>query len=188
MAGPDPGPGSAGNLGTSGRTALTGTPGTGKTTLAALLRERGFPVVMGDELARDSGALGRYNSRRQTQEVDLARLNAALVDLVPLILVAHYAHRLEVHRAIVLRCHPKTLRERLRGRGWPPEKILENLEAEALSVITSEALERLPTYEVDTTNRSPSETLQGYLEILQGRGAGHEAPVVDWSEVILDWF
>lgn len=171
-----------------GRTALTGTPGTGKTTVAALLRKKGFNVVMGDQLAGDLGALDRYDPIRETWEVDLSRLDANLLDSEPMILVAHYAHRLRVDRAIVLRCHPEVLRERLQGRGWPEKKISENLEAEALSVITAEALERVPTFEVDTTKRDASETLEICIEVLGGRGRGYRAPVVDWSGVILDWY
>jgi adenylate kinase len=90
---------------------------------------------------------------------------------------------------VVLRCAPSVLRTRLEARGWPPAKVKENVDAEAIDVITQEAVELLPAvYEVDTTTRTPEQTAEAILEILQGRTRGHEPGGVDWSHEVLSWY
>ena len=52
----------AGGLVTSGfRLALTGTPGTGKSTVARILSERGYTVVSVESLAREHECLGEVD-------------------------------------------------------------------------------------------------------------------------------
>ncbi len=168
--------------------ALTGTPGTGKSTIAALLEEKGFQVCELEELARRCGALRSYDPVRESWEVDLEVLERSIPKERPLILVGHVSHLLPVDLSIVLRCHPEILRERLAAKGWATPKVRENMEAEALGVVTHEAMEKTRTFEVDTTSASAEENARVVSDILSGRGRGHEAGTVDWSEVILGWY
>lgn len=170
------------------RVALSGTPGTGKSTLSPLLEPRGFKVCNINVLAESVGAMEEYDSERETWEVDLETLERSIPSEDPLILTGHLSHLLPVDLAIVLRCHPDVLRERLRERGWKPSKIRENVEAEALGVITQEALERVETFEIDTTAASPEKVVEAVLLITSGSGREYKAGKVDWSEVILSWF
>jgi len=102
---------------------------------------------------------------------------------------SHYSHRMDVNLAIVLRCRPSVLRARLGERGWPPEKVQENVEAEAIGVILQEAVDRLPfVYEVDTTESTVEETASTILAILQGKVRGHEPGSVDWTSEVLSWY
>jgi adenylate kinase len=104
-------------------------------------------------------------------------------------LAGHYSHLLSVNLAIVLRCHPKVLAERLRARGWAEGKVRENVEAEAIDAITQEAVARLPfAYEIDTTNSTPGAVAGITLEILQGKTQGREPGHVDWSDEVLSWY
>jgi adenylate kinase len=81
------------------------------------------------------------------------------------------------------------LRHRLEERGWSPEKVRENVEAEAIDVIVQEAVGRLPfVFEVDTTEATPNETAESILAILQGKTKGHEPGSVDWSSEVLSWY
>lgn len=173
---------------TSVRTALTGTPGTGKSTAASRLAQAGVEVCALRTLLREGGGLTTYDSTRETWEVSLSRLSRALPSGDPLVLVGHVAHLLPVGRVVVLRCHPDVLRQRLEERGWTSRKVEENVEAEALGVITGEALERTETYELETTTSSPGDTAAAILDILDGGGATYRAPWVDWSEAILNWY
>lgn len=124
----------AGNV----RIALTGTPGTGKSTLARGVADLIQVHELG-EVARQVGAVVGRDQQRQTDEVDLDVLAAATTDLVGL-LVGHYAHDLPVDFVVVLRTPPGELATRLRARGYPEAKVRENAEVEALDLILSEAV------------------------------------------------
>ncbi|MFQ5870961.1 MAG: adenylate kinase family protein [Candidatus Geothermarchaeales archaeon] len=168
--------------------ALTGTPGTGKSTVAPLLEKRGFRLCDVNGLARRCGALRTYDHKRESWEVDLGVLERSIPKRRPLILVGHLSHLLPVDLSIVLRCHPEILRKRLQAKGWGSSKVRENVEAEALGVIAQEAMEGERAFEVDTTSASTGETARIVLDILAGRGERYKAGSVDWSEVILGWF
>ena len=97
----------------------------------------------------------------------------------------HYAHRMFVNLIVVLRCHPQELWRRLQARGWPLEKIRENVEAEAIDVVLQEAVAQgPPVFEVDTTDTSAETAARGVLDVLQGKVAGHEPGRLDWSEEV----
>jgi adenylate kinase len=143
------------------RIALTGTPGTGKTAVARILRSMGEEVLDLNDAAQGFGLLGPYDRRRRTREVDLKGLRRLVGRLHPgkgrLFLEGHYAHLLPVERAVVLRCAPATLRRRLSRRGYPRSKVRENTLAEALDEITIEAVARLGksrVCEIETTKQS----------------------------------
>jgi adenylate kinase len=170
--------------------AVTGTPGTGKTSSCEVLARRGYAVVDLDDLARQGGFIVGRDEARQSDEVDVEALREGLrVPAKIAFLRSHYAHQMAVDMVVVLRCSPAVLRARLEARGWPPEKVRENVEAEAIDVITQEAVERLPVvYEIDTTSSTPSQTADAILGILQGKTQGREPGHVDWSQEVLSWY
>src|SRR2546426_6476882 len=164
--------------------ALTGTPGTGKSSVATELERRGYYVVRLDRFAEEHKLISGFDAARGTREVDIEALDREVhVPAKIGFLVGHYAHRLSVDLTIVLRCHPRTLRERLQARGWPEGKIKENLEAEAIDIITQEATARGPfVYEIDTTSETPEAGAGGGREILQAQTQGREARRPDWTD------
>ncbi len=170
--------------------AVTGTPGTGKTSSCDVLAHRGYLVVDLDDVARQGGFVVGRDEARQTDEVDVDALRENLrVPAKIAFLRSHYAHRMAVDMAVVLRCSPAVLRRRLEARGWPPAKVRENVEAEAIDLITQEAVEQLPlVYEVDTTASTPPKTADAILGILQGKTDGHVPGSVDWSDEVLSWY
>ncbi len=170
--------------------AVTGTPGTGKTSSCEVLARRGYVVVDLDDVARSGGFVTGRDEARQTDEVDVDALREHLrVPAKIAFLRSHYAHEMDVDLAVVLRCSPAVLRQRLEARGWPPSKVRENVEAEAIDVITQQAVARLPrVYEVDTTMRTPAETADAVLEILRGKTQGREPGSVDWTHEVLSWY
>lgn len=170
--------------------AITGTPGTGKSSACGILARRGYLVVDLEEMAREGGHIVGRDGARQSDEVDVDALQRGLpFEAKIAFLRSHYSHLLDVDLAIVLRCHPSMLWSRLNARSWPPEKVQENVEAEAIDVITQEACERLPlVYEVDTTLLTPDQTARVILEILQGQTTGREPGSVDWSAEVLSWY
>ena len=137
--------------------ALTGTPGTGKTTVARRLGASWRTL----EVAELAQRLGTGRRREGGWVVDLAATARAWrAGRVPPVdvLVGHLAHLLPLRDVIVLRCHPRELARRLaRSRPGTEQDRRANLVAEATDVILSEAVGlRRRVWEIDTTGRSPA--------------------------------
>ncbi len=101
-----------------------------------------------------------------------------------LVVDGHYAQDAvsprDAEAVIVLRRAPWVLAEELRDRGYAPDKVWENVEAEALAVCLAEALDRFPAEkvcELDTTGRTAQEVLEmGVAHLKGGCGGGY----IDW--------
>jgi adenylate kinase len=160
--------------------ALTGTPGTGKTTVAALLHYRTIDI---NSLVRGGMNLG-LDPERGCLDADMDALSGHLKSLdseEPMILEGHFSHHF-AHWAIVLRLSPSALRPRLEARGYSQAKIRENLEAEALDVILVEAVQMCPRVdEIDTTGKSAAEVAGMIRKIVEGR-LDLPPGQVDWLE------
>ncbi|HLN51371.1 MAG TPA: AAA family ATPase [Thermoplasmata archaeon] len=162
-------------------TALTGTPGTGKSSVARRLAGR-FRVVEVRDLARKVGAVRR---RGASVEVDLDALSRAVRRPVtvgaPELIVGHLAHLLPLREAIVLRCHPNELLARLRrARRGTPANRQSNYVCEATDSILIEA-RRLGrrVFEIDTTNRTVEAVARDVARHLRGRGPARSQSI-DW--------
>jgi adenylate kinase len=147
--------------------ALTGTPGTGKTTVAKLLP---FKIIDINALVKGGLNVG-IDPERGCLEADMDALASQLKEMDSgeiSILEGHFAHHF-VNWAIVLRLAPTSLKSRLESRGYSIEKIRENLEAEALDVILVEAVEFCNRVdEIDTTGNTPSEVSELVTRIING--------------------
>lgn len=134
--------------------AVTGTPGTGKDTISKLLaKSLNFGLVDLNKLAREKNLLKGYDEKRKCDVVDIQGLAKEAKKLKGnQIIQSHYSHLLPSDLIIVLRTGPAELRKRLEKRGWPNEKIQENMDAEIMEICKSEAMEKpTPVLEVDNT-------------------------------------
>lgn len=167
------------------RVAVTGTPGTGKTTAVELV-ETELQVVHLNDLVRETGLTAGRDETRDTFVVDLDAVRNRLADKVDLLVESHLAHHLDADRVVVLRCHPDELRGRLQARGASEAKIRENVESEALDLVLSEAVQRHGTdvvHEVDTTGRAPESVAADVVAVVAGqRDPGQGA--VDFSNAL----
>lgn len=150
------------------RVAVTGTPGTGKTTAVDLV-ETDRPVVHLNDLVREEALHDGVDEERDSLVADLD----ALEDRVPgdALVESHLAHHLDAERVVVLRCAPVEIERRLRERGEPDATVVENAESEALDVVLAEAVRRHgrdAVYEVDTTNLEPSAVADAIEAVLDG--------------------
>jgi adenylate kinase len=163
------------------RVAVTGTPGTGKTTAVDRV-ETDLPVVHLNDLVREEGLHEGSDPDRDSLYADLA----AVAERVPAdaLVESHLAHRLDADRVIVLRCHPEELARRLRERGEPASAVEENAESEALDVVLAEAVERHGpdrVYEVETTDRDPDAVARAIEAVLAGE-RDPAAGTVDYTD------
>ena len=150
------------------RIAITGTPGTGKDTIAEMLAEKmGLAVVDIGRLAIEK-KYGKKDKERDTFEVDAGQLKKELKGKQG-ILVSNWAELMPNDITIVLRCAPKELARRLKKRKWPEAKIKENIEAECLDSCLISAVENAKTvYEVDNT-KGKGKTVEKILEFIKKR-------------------
>ena len=160
--------------------AITGTPGTGKTTVTDQL-DINYHVVHLTEYIRENN-LGE--PVEGVTEVDTEKLKTKIAEEFEsedVIFEGHLAHHLEVDQCIVLRCNPEILEERLSERDYSDEKVAENLEAEALDVILSEAVQMHENvFEIDTTDKTVDEVTEEVEESIENKKTGYGK--VDWSE------
>ena len=175
--------------------ALTGTPGTGKTSAATHLKTQ-YHILDINQIAQENNCITQYDSQRETAIVDINKINNALKPYQQnkelFILESHYAHLLHnISKVILLRCHPKTLYQRLQNKDWHTQKIRENLEAETLDIILCETTERHPKkniFELDTTNLTITTVVKQIQQIIQSNFKPNDLyrpGKLDWSEEIL---
>ena len=158
---------------------LTGTPGTGKTTIADLLVEKDYNVVNIGELVKEKKLFDFFDEERDSYVVNDGKLNVVLTKLIekntssyPLVIDGHVARLLPmlVSKCIVFRCSIYNLRQRLVVRGYNDSKIDENVEAELMEVILTDMMQLYgkDLVSVVSTDVSIEETFGEVLAILAG--------------------
>lgn len=166
--------------------AVTGTPGTGKTTATEAVSERqSVPVVHLNETIRTHDLWTERDADRDSLVVDLDAVREHLGDWDGIV-ESHLAHYLDADRIVVLRCRPDRLRDRLLDRGESEQSAAENAESEALDVILSEAVERHGAdhvYEIETTDRSPEKVADAITAVVRGN-AEPNVGQVDYTEYL----
>ncbi|RLF19827.1 MAG: hypothetical protein DRZ82_04335 [Thermoprotei archaeon] len=168
---------------------ITGSPGVGKTTIAkALSHELRIPWLNVAQVV-SSHNLGIYDPESDTYDVDVNVLRSTLIrtikeDVIVDSVIPDILPKSMVKLVIVLRLDPIEMAKRLIKRGWKLRKILENVEAELLSVITYEAVRYYGTnkvVEVNTTGKDVKTIVREILDILKGRRRDEYKPFsIDW--------
>ena len=152
------------------RIGITGTPGTGKTTVAEALDEE---IISIKEFAKERG----LGEEKEIFEVDVEAVNEALPE--DCWVEGHLAHKMDLDYCIVLRTRPDVLEERLNQRDYSQEKVEENIEAEKMDLILSEAFENSKIYEIDTTHKSIEEVVDEINKAVENKESKYA--VCDWS-------
>jgi adenylate kinase len=167
------------------RVAVTGTPGTGKTTATQHL-DTDLDVIHLNDVVEDEGLYTEVDEARDSKVADLEAVREWLDSRDDILVESHLAHLLDVDRVVVLRCAPGELERRLVERGEPTEKAQENAESEALDVILSESVRNHgedDVYEIDATERDPEDVAAAIERVLSG-GRDPSAGEVDFTEYL----
>ena len=168
------------------RYALTGTPGTGKTTITHALNKK---TVHLSELYSEASE-GKTISDEWL--IDVEKLNQVFDEKKDdaFIVEGHLSHTLkDVENVVVLRCDPNVLKSRMKKRNYSESKIRENLEAEAIGIIYSEAIEifdKTTVAQLDTTNCTSEQAAEILEQFFEGNVKLDET--IDYSERIMEWY
>ncbi len=101
--------------------AVTGVPGTGKSTLCKELRSEDFRIVDLNNVSEENGCTEDGNVSIECLEERIKSLNGFLLD-------GHYSHLLTVYGVIIMECSSEVLEKRLILRGYEKKKIDENID------------------------------------------------------------
>lgn len=166
------------------RIGITGSPGTGKKTVGRVLAEitgREFLSISEYAIIRKFGTF-----KDKEFEVDLLRTKRS-IDARGKIVCGHLLPYVLPSSSLdfvaILRCSPTVLRKRYIARSYPESKIAENLEAEFIGVVASEALSvygRRRLAEFDTTRtKNPRTVAKRILEAMRDNRLRHFGQI-DW--------
>jgi len=171
---------------------ITGTPCTGKTTLAKQLASRLDALYINlTDYAKTKSLTLKEDTQRNTTIIDEEKMRKALEATINqtenqnVIVDGHYAAsvvpaNLSTH-VFVIRRNPKELKEFMQKQGFSPAKIDENLSAEILDVCLVEALQSHEgkVCELDVSGKTVKETVDEVLAILNGEKKCYSG-FVDW--------
>jgi len=178
--------------------SLTGTPGTGKTSISRILFKNKIDILHLNEIIEKNNFKFEVDKDRKTKIIEIEKLNKYVVDNFNkkklMIIEGHLSHLLHcIDKVIILRCHPKELRKRLIKRKWNNKKIIENIESEILDIILCESISLYPKeniFEIDTTDKTIDIISFSILEIIKNNFKEKEIYSIgniDWSEEIFNF-
>jgi broad-specificity NMP kinase len=167
---------------------ITGTPCTGKTTLAAeVAKELGVPAVSINDFAV---AKGHYAVKPGEQEktVDIKKTAAELskyLSTLPggYVVEGHLAceFALPCDAVVVLRCHPSILARRYRERHYPKRKTDDNLLCELLDYCQTLSELNYPKGKVVQVDNSKNLSANEILE----RAGKKQSDFINWAELLV---
>ena len=174
---------------------LTGTPCTGKTSLAkAWCKKSGWAYLSLNELAEEKTLYWGVDKKDGAKIVKLAALkkeaNRRIKSLASssVLIEGHLGCeiKLDVRRVLVLRLHPDELAQRLSSRHYAPSKISENRMAELLDYCTIRSLENYNeknVFEMDGSSKTLEQNLARFAEFASSpKPSAPFSPSISWSE------
>ena len=159
---------------------LTGTPGTGKTTIARLLSKKINALLIEIKKIVEKNKTV-FPKKGKEQIVDIKKLQKLVLDEIknkptsPVIIEGHLAAELKIPAllGIVLRCQPKILEKRLQKRNYSKQKIKENILAELLDYCTQVAHTNFKgktrIVEIETGNKKASSVAREIIMIIKNK-------------------
>lgn len=161
---------------------ISGTPTVGKTTISEKIADDlNANLIKINDLAIENGFVLGIEEEKGYKVIDIDKLDDKLQEVLNsfsddelVIVEGHLSHLCSnPDCVIILRAHPKLLKERLASRNYSQSKINENLEAEALGVCAVEAFELHgdKVNEVDVTDLAINEIVDVIKDIISGKNS-----------------
>ena len=162
---------------------ISGTPGTGKSTLTKILaKELSYKNINVNLLIKKHHLYDFYDRHLKEYVVDTKKLNKFLKELIKknrkIIIDSHLSHYLpsrQVDLCVITKCSLKKLNQRLKNRKYSLKKVRENLDSEIFDVCLNEAKERKHNIFVINTTRGISKQvikeLLGELNEIKSSGS-----------------
>ncbi len=141
---------------------VSGTPCTGKTTLAKrLAKQASYKYIDVNKLIKDNKLNESYDRKKKCYVVDVKKLNKILIGLIKekdknLVIDSHLSHHLPkkyVNLCIITKCDLKILEKRLIKRKYLKSKIRENLDCEIFDICLNEAKENKHKIKIVDTSK-----------------------------------
>ena len=179
------------------RLVITGNPGVGKHTSAKIIAEKiDAKIIDINDVAIDNNARGKNTDLGF--DVDVKKIERMLKKLLKtkrdLVLVGHLAPYVlrpaGISLAAVLRRSPYELEKTLKKRGYSVDKVRENVASEILGISLYDSLKtfgKSKVVEIDTTGKTPKETADDILAILQNKQESRPKPKLigtDWLNLV----
>ncbi len=151
---------------------ITGSVGTGKTTLAKkLAKALKYKYIDVNQIIKKHKLHDSYDRKNKCFVVDTKKLNKFLIKLIkeskqPLILDSHLSHYIPktyVSLCIVTTTEIEKLSKRLKKRRYPKQKVFDNLEAEIFKVCLLEAKNH-NLLVIDTTKEYNIKNITKYIK------------------------
>lgn len=169
------------------RIGITGSPGTGKKTIA-----KGLGRLTGQKvISINTIAIKTKSAKKMRGEfvVDIRKLRDQKIETRGSIVVGHLLSLVipssKLDFVAILRCSPEVLRIRYLARRYSERKIRENIEAELLDLLSYSALKtygRGKVSEFDTSrSKNPARVAKRILETIQGKRPKLYG-IAKWSE------
>jgi adenylate kinase len=159
------------------RIIITGTPGTGKTTIAELLGKKIKHKVVNEKEFCEKKKIGRIDKKTQELVVPIKKfekeMNKLLARKKNIIVEGHLLceAKLKADLAIVLRMPPDLLELRLRERRYPEFMIQDNVLCEGIDYCKKHALRNYPNKKVIEIHNKKTikETMHNILQAIKER-------------------
>jgi adenylate kinase len=160
---------------------ISGTPGTGKTTVSRKLADRLDSLLVEiNQLIKDKNLYYGIEPDKQYLEVNIEALKREQTRIVQregdnypwIIFEGHLSHYFkEADLVIILRTNPSVLKNRLQKRDWKENKINENIQSEVLDICTWEAhdIHGSKVQELDTSKIDVDGVVDTIIKIISGK-------------------
>ena len=153
---------------------VSGTPCTGKSTIAKKIAKLGYEYIDVSKIIKDNKLAEGYDKEKKCKIVDTKKLNKHLIKLIKqankdLVIDSHLSHYLDpkyVDLCIITKCNLKTLKSRLIRRKYTKDKVRENLDCEIFDICLNEAKEAGHKVKVVETDKRPVK-LDGIKKLIE---------------------